>query len=78
MAMFEIDESEDVRMLRCKTDSETLVKGKRLHGLEAEDCEVKHNPNPPATRKVFIVAAWVMGIVGAVIAAFFTKLFGLV
>lgn len=78
MAMFEIDDSEEVKLSRCKTDTETLVKGKGLRRLTAEDCEVKQNPNPPSVRKFYTVAAWVMGIVGSVIAAYFTKLFGLI
>lgn len=78
MAMFEIDDSEDVNLLRCKTDTETLVKGKGLPRLHAEDCEVKHKPNPPKMHKALKVAAWVMSIVAMVIAAYFIKYFGFV
>lgn len=84
MAMFEIDDSEDVKLSRCKTDTEILVKGKRLHRLDAVDCEVaqKPNPNPTEKHKSLKVIGWVMGIVAMVIAAvtaaYFSKLFGFV
>jgi uncharacterized protein YcgI (DUF1989 family) len=78
MAMFEIDDSEDVKLTRCKTDTETLVKGKGLHRLDAEDCEVAQNSNPTEKRKALKVIGWVMTIVAMVIAAYLTKLFGLV
>ena len=86
MAMFEIDDSEDVKLSRCKTDTEILVKGKSLHRLDAIDCEVAQkpnpNPNPTEKHKSLKVIGWVMGIVAMVIAAvtaaYFSKLFGFV
>ncbi|WP_448177139.1 hypothetical protein [Pseudomonas putida] len=76
MAMFEIEDSEDAKLLRCKTDTETLIKGKGLHRLHAEDCQAAHKPSPPEKRTAWKVAAWVMSIVSAVIAAFIIKWFG--
>jgi len=76
MAMFEIDDSEDVKLLRCKTDTETLIKGKGLPRLHAEDCSVTHNSNSTEKYKARKVIAWVFSIVAMVIAAYLINLFG--
>ncbi len=76
MATFEIDDSEDVKLLRIKSDAETLVKGKGLHGLHAEDCSVTLNSNPTEKNKTRKVVAWILSIVAMVVAACLIKLLG--
>ncbi|WP_445672651.1 hypothetical protein [Pseudomonas inefficax] len=68
MAMFEIEDSEDVKLLRCKTDGETLVKGKSLPRLHAEDCETEQTKSPSKNPVSLKILGWIMGIVAAVIA----------
>ncbi|WLG31929.1 hypothetical protein PSH85_16330 [Pseudomonas simiae] len=76
MAMFEIDDSEEVKLLRCKTDAETLVKGKGLHGLHAEDCNATGSSSPSKKKKTREIVSWVLGIVATVIGAYLVKMFG--
>lgn len=76
MAMFEIDDSKDVTLLRCETDAEVLIKGKGLPGLRAEDCRVTQSSKPTATNKTRTFLVWVMGIVATVISGYLIKIFG--
>ncbi|MNJ44789.1 hypothetical protein D3C77_398550 [compost metagenome] len=66
MAMFELEDSEDVKISRCKTDSETLIKGKGLPNLKVKDCEAGHDrtAHSEGRRKVF---AWIMTVVTGVL-----------
>ncbi|RWU21078.1 hypothetical protein DM813_17865 [Pseudomonas alkylphenolica] len=43
MAMFELEDSDDVKIVKCRTDSAALIKGKGLNGLEVEECEADYN-----------------------------------
>ena len=39
MAMFDLEDTDDVNLKRCKTDGEQLLRGRRLGEVTAEDCE---------------------------------------
>jgi predicted DNA repair protein MutK len=37
--MFDLEDTDDVNLKRCKTDGEQLLRGRRLGEVTAEDCE---------------------------------------
>ncbi|WP_447742457.1 hypothetical protein [Pseudomonas laurentiana] len=73
MAMFELEDSDDVTLEKCKTDGETLLVGKRVKNLDVFDCEVKKpvaNSESHSSRTGKVMAkslSWIMGIVATVI-----------
>lgn len=75
MAMFELEDSEDINLERCRTDGETLLKGKHLTNLTVSDCEVvkpdaaEELPKSPARKLLGLSVRWIMGIVSGLIVA---------
>lgn len=51
MAMFDLKDSEDIKLKECHTDSPTLVKGDGLKRLEVENSSAR-TPTPQPKRKV--------------------------
>jgi len=49
MAMVELEDSDDVNIERCRTDSGTILSGKRLSGVHVIDCTVASTQ--PATEE---------------------------
>ncbi|WP_286912142.1 MULTISPECIES: hypothetical protein [unclassified Pseudomonas] len=73
MAMFELEDSDEVNLEKCKTDGETLLKGKKIKNVDVFDCEVKKSVAPSesqSSRTGKIMAksfSWIMGVVATVI-----------
>ncbi|WP_338459523.1 hypothetical protein [Pseudomonas sp. TE3-3-F2023] len=78
MAMFDLEDTDDVNLKRCKTDGEQLLRGRRLGEVTAEDCEAAGQKS--SDKKPFWKAciAWlsshamqvVVGVIAAGIAAY--------
>lgn len=53
MAMFDLKNSEDIKLTGCHTDSSTLVKGENLPRLEATDCSAfaQHRADPVTPKR---------------------------
>jgi hypothetical protein len=80
--MFELEDSEGVKLERCKTDSETLLKGRNLSGVGAVDCEAKKSPEPVESSEsrpfkfLGLTINWLATIAASVIATAITAWFG--
>lgn len=53
MAMFDLKDSEDIKLTACHTDSPTLLKGERINRLEVADSSAftPHSGLPAAPRR---------------------------
>lgn len=52
MAMFDLKDSEDIKLTNCHTDSSKLISGERLKRLEVADSSaIAMQPDPPLVAK---------------------------
>ncbi|HGW5120140.1 hypothetical protein [Pseudomonas aeruginosa] len=80
MAMFDLEDTDDVNLKRCKTDGEQLLRGRRLGEVTAEDCEsaarISDQKKPFWKKCLAWLASYSMRIVAGVIVVGVTALLG--
>jgi len=80
--MFELEDSEDIKLERCRTDTGTVLKGRQLTNVEALDCEAIQplSPSKANESRVFKIlglsVGWLMTIVSGVIVTVITAWLG--
>lgn len=82
MAMFDLEDSEEIRLENCRTDAGSILKGKKLKNVSAVDCEVvaasaQSNQMNGPRRALIKSVRWIMGIAATVIAAAVVSFLGL-
>ncbi|NWC07209.1 hypothetical protein [Pseudomonas sp. G1002] len=84
MAMFDLKDSEDIKLTNCHTDSSKLVSGERLKRLEVADSSafaMQPDPSLPPKRSFFRffaenILTSLLGLVVALIAGYLLWRFG--
>lgn len=63
MAMFDLKDSEDIKLTDCHTDSSTLVRGERLKRLEVSGSSALARPVSPMPPKRSILGFFVENLI---------------
>lgn len=58
MAMFDLEDVDKAKLNRCTTDSEKILKARRLGELEATDCEAAIRPRDAQISRWRKAASW--------------------
>jgi len=82
MAMFDLKDSEDIKLSQCHTDSSTLVKGDGVSRLEAENCSALSSSTPKKTKSKILeflskhLISTTLSLAVTLVGAYFTYKFG--